>query len=69
MIIYALYTLGVFAIGFGCGVAVKAFLDRDEILELEKTNAKLHREIKTKSTEVIHIVDDTVAKDVKFGGF
>lgn len=72
MLIAILYTVGVFAVGFSFGVFVKAFLDNDEIHELEKQNRTLHRENarlkKETEHEVIEIVDKRV-RDVQFGGF
>lgn len=56
----ALYTVAVFIIGFVLGGVIKAFLDNDEILDLEKKNARLHAElnriIKTKNN-TIEIID------------
>ena len=72
MLIAILYTVGVFAVGVSFGVFVKAFLDNDEIHELEKQNRTLHRENarlkKETEPKVIEIVDKRV-RDVQFGGF
>ena len=60
---------GVLAVGFLFGVAVKAFLDKDEIHDLETKNAALKRENaylrKNVKREVIEIIDPRV-KGVKF---
>lgn len=67
MLLTILYTIGVFALGFGVGVWVKSFLDQDEITELEKQNAKLHRDIKElEKRETVRIVDGTVGAGVDF---
>ncbi len=65
-----LYTFGVITIGFLFGVAVKGFLDKDEVHDLEKQNrtlrienAKLKREAKLK---IIEITDKRIP-EVKFG--
>lgn len=61
---FILLMAGVLAVGFFFGIAVKAFLDKDEVLTLEKENAKLHREVallkKAAKHEVIEIVDHRV---------
>lgn len=67
IIITALYTLAIFALGFIIGVGVKSFLDKDEIIELEKRNAKLHKDIKElEKRETVRIVDGTVGAGVDF---
>lgn len=67
MLLTILYTIGVFALGFGVGVWVKSFLDQDEITELEKQNARLHRDIKElEKRETVRIVDGTVGAGVDF---
>lgn len=72
MLMFILYSVGVLTVGFLFGVAVKAFLDKDEVVTLEKENAALHRENsylkKNIKKEVIEIVDKRVS-DVQFGGF
>lgn len=72
MFAFILLMTGVLTVGFLFGIAVKAFLDKDEVLTLEKENARLHRELaklkKAAEHEVIEIVDHRV-QDVKFGGF
>lgn len=67
-----LYTFGVITIGFLFGAAVKGFLDKDEVHDLEKQNralrienAKLKREAKLK---IIEITDKRIP-EVKFGKF
>lgn len=61
----ALYSVAVFVIGFVLGGLLKTFLDNDEILELEKKNARLHAELehitKTKNN-TIEIIDHRVKK-------
>ena len=56
-----LLSLALLAVGFAGGMAVKHFLDNDEIHALEKKNSALHRENaylrKACKTEVIEIVD------------
>lgn len=67
IIITVLYTLAIFALGFIIGVGVKSFLDKDEIIELEKRNAKLHKDIKElEKRETVRIVDGTVGASVDF---
>lgn len=67
MLLTILYTIGVFALGFGVGVWVKSFLDQDEITELEKQNARLHRDIKElEKRETVRIVDGTIGAGVDF---
>ena len=60
---------GVLAAGFLFGVAVKAYLDKDEVHDLETKNAALKRENaylrKNVKREVIEIIDPRV-KGVKF---
>lgn len=72
MLGFILYSMGAVILGFFFGMAVKHFLDDDEIRTLEKKNAALHRENeylrKAVKKEVIEIVDNRVS-DVKFGGF
>ena len=69
---FILYSVGVLTVGFLFGVAVKAFLDKDEVVTLEKENAAINRENsylkKNMKKEVIEIVDKRIP-DVKFGGF
>lgn len=68
----ALYTVAVFIIGFVLGGVIKAFLDNDEILDLEKKNARLHAElnhiIKTKN-DTIEIIDHRAEPESYFTPF
>ena len=58
---FIIYSMGAVILGFFFGMAVKHFLDNDEIHALEKKNSALHRENaylrKACKTEVIEIVD------------
>ena len=69
MLGFIIYSMGAVILGFFFGMAVKHFLDNDEIHALEKKNSALHRENaylrKACKTEVIEIVDPRV-KGVKF---
>ena len=69
MLGFILYSMGAVILGFFFGMAVKHFMDNDEIHELEKKNSALHRENaylrKNVKREVIEIVDPRV-KDVDF---
>ena len=69
MLGFILYSMGAVILGFFFGMAVKHFMDNDEIHTLEKKNAALHRENaylrKNVRREVIEIVDPRV-KDVDF---
>ena len=66
---FILFSAGVLTVGFLFGVMTKAFLDKDEVITLEKENARLHREVgqlkKAAKHEVIEIVDHRV-QGVKF---
>lgn len=67
MVIKTLVLIGVFMLGAFIGGAVKGFLDNDEIYELEKQNARLHKELKTaEKRETVKIVDGTVGAGVDF---
>lgn len=61
MLGFIIYSMGAVILGFFFGMAVKHFLDNDEIHALEKKNSALHRENaylrKACKTEVIEIVD------------
>ena len=61
---FILFSAGVLTVGFLFGVMTKAFLDKDEVITLEKENARLHREVgqlkKAAKHEVIEIVDKRV---------
>ena len=61
---FILFSAGVLTVGFLFGVMTKGFLDKDEVITLEKENARLHREIgllkKAAKHEVIEIVDRRV---------
>lgn len=64
---------GVSAVGFLIGVIVELCIDTNTIQDLQEQNRKLRLENKQlrqeTKREVIEIVDNSVAKDVKFGGF
>lgn len=69
MIYFALFMTGAFLIGFLMGIALKAFLDRDEVIDLEKKNARLHAQLaeaKRKNVETIKIIDPTVGQYIDF---
>ena len=61
MLGFIIYSMGAVILGFFFGMAVKHFMDNDEIHTLEKKNSALHRENaylrKACKTEVIEIVD------------
>ena len=69
MLGFIIYSMGAVILGFFFGMAVKHFMDNDEIHTLEKKNAALRRENaylrKNVKREVIEIVDPRV-KDVDF---
>lgn len=62
---------GVAAVGFVAGMIVELSIDAGTIKELREHNHKLKLENMQlcAKPEVIEIVDQTVAKDVNFGGF
>ena len=69
MIYFALFMLGAFLFGFLSGIWLKSFLDRDEIIDLEKKNARLHEELtqmRRKKVDTIEIIDPTVGAYVDF---
>lgn len=69
MIYFFLFMLAAFLLGFPAGIAVKSFLDKDEIIDLEKQNARLHKELtnmRRKKVDTIEIVDPTVGASVDF---
>ena len=72
MLIFALYTLGVFVVGFLFGATVKLIIDKDALRQLEEEKRALHRENenlkKSQKVERIEIIDERVP-DVTFGGF
>ena len=59
--------------GFLIGVIVELCIDTNTIQDLQVQNRKLRLENmqlrQETKREVIEIVDNTVAKDIKFGGF
>lgn len=68
-----IYLIGACAVGFLIGVIVELCIDTDNIRDLQQRNHKLQLENeqlrKEVKHEVIEIVDNRVADDVKFGGF
>lgn len=64
---------GVMAVGFLIGVIVELCIDSKTIMDLQERNRKLKLEnMQLKDREpvkVVKIIDDTVARDVNFGGF
>ena len=71
--IEVIYMVLVGVIGVMIGMIVELIVDNHTIEDLRERNYKLkleNEQLRRKSkTEVIEIVDNTVAKDVKFGGF
>ena len=68
-----IYLIGACAVGFLIGVIVELCIDTDNIRDLQQRNHKLQLENEAlrqeAKHEVIEIVDNRVADDVKFGGF
>lgn len=68
-----IYMVLVGVIGALIGMIVELMVDNHTIEDLRERNYKLkleNEQLRRESkTEVIEIVDNTVAKDVKFGGF
>ena len=68
-----IYILGAAAVGFLFGVIVELCIDTDNIRDLQEKNRKLKLEnMQLRDREpvkVVKIIDDTVAKDVNYGGF
>ena len=71
--IEVIYMVLVGVIGVMIGMIVELIIDNHTIEDLRERNYKLKLENeqlrRASKTEVIEIVDNTVAKDVKFGGF
>lgn len=71
--IEVIYMVLVGVIGVMIGMIVELIVDNHTIEDLKEHNRKLTLENeqlkKEAKREVIEIVDNTVAKDVKFGGF
>ena len=71
--IEVIYMVLVGVIGVMIGMIVELIVDNHTIEDLRERNYKLKLENeqlrRASKTEVIEIVDNTVAKDVKFGGF
>lgn len=71
--IEVIYMVLVGVIGVMIGMIVELIVDNHTIENLRERNYKLKLENeqlrRENKTEVIEIVDNTVAKDVKFGGF
>ena len=71
--IEVIYMVLVGVIGVMIGMIVELIVDNHIIEDLKKHNRKLtleNEQLKREAKrEVIEIVDNTVAKDVKFGGF
>lgn len=69
MIYFCLFMIGAFLFGFIAGVTIKDALDRDEIIGLERKNAKLHAQLMQAArtnVETIEIVDPRVGESVDF---
>ena len=71
--IEVIYMVLVGVIGVMIGMIVELIVDNHTIEDLRERNYKLkleNEQLRRESkTEVIEIVDNTVAKDVEFGGF
>lgn len=71
--IEVIYMVLVGVIGVMIGMIVELIIDNNTIEDLRERNHKLRLENeqlrREAKREVIEIVDNTVAKDVKFGGF
>lgn len=71
--IEVIYMVLVGVIGVMIGMIVELIVDNHTIEDLRERNHKLkleNEQLRRESkTEIIEIVDNTVAKDVKFGGF
>lgn len=71
--IEVIYMVLIGVIGVMIGMIVELIVDNHTIEDLRERNYKLkleNEQLRRESkTEVIEIVDNTVAKDVKFGGF
>ncbi len=72
-ILTIIYIAGTMAVGFLFGVIVELCIDSKTIMDLQEKNRKLKLEnMQLKDREpvkVVKIIDDTVARDVNFGGF
>lgn len=72
-ILTIIYMAGVMAVGFLFGVIVELCIDSKTIMDLQEKNRKLKLEnMQLRDREpvkVVKIIDDTVARDVNFGGF
>ena len=72
-ILTIIYMAGVMAVGFLIGVIVELCIDSKTIMDLQEKNRKLTLEnMQLKDREpvkIVKIIDDTVARDVNFGGF
>ena len=71
MIYFILFVTAAFLTGFISGAAIKSFLDKDEVLDLEKQNARLHAQIEkmrheTVNVDTVEIIDPTVGRSVDF---
>lgn len=73
MLVFALYTVGVFAVGFLFGAIVKLVIDQDTMKQLEIKNAALHRENaflrRNGKTETIEIIDHRAEPESYFAPF
>ena len=69
MIYFLLITIAAFLFGFSTGIALKSFLDRDEVEDLEKQNARLHAQlaqVKRANVDRVEIIDPTIGRSVDF---
>ena len=73
MLVFALYTVGVFAVGFLFGAIVKLLIDQDNMKQLEIKNAALHRENaflrKQDKVDTIEIIDNRAEPESYFAPF
>ena len=72
MIYFALFMTGAFMFGLVTGVVCDGMLRRDEIIALEKKNARLHAQltkIKRQNVETIEIIDHRAEPESYFAPF
>jgi hypothetical protein len=69
-----IYLIGALAIGFLFGIVVELIFEAKQLTELQRDyrkleleNEMLRKEVPTE--RVIEIIDNTVGKDIEFGGF
>jgi len=70
MLLFGLYTVGTWAVGFLIGVITKQIIDRDALRTLQRDNAKLHRQIaQSQKVERIEIIDNRAEPESYFVPF